>query len=176
MRRQLIKIWLTGFAAGGCVIPVQPPLTTKNTVPPLVVGTLPSLRDGGLACTLSGTDGGGLPVLASGVAAQVVFSEAIDPASLDAGLSLFKCPCSPGQTPLPLLLAFDAGSQWPDYAQTNPFTVFIQPAQNGTPCLPDGGTFGCFSNAVYQLQVNTWVTDSAGNALVQACQLDFHAL
>jgi hypothetical protein len=183
MRRPLIAIVRTALIGAatlltGCLVFNQSPLTTINTVPPQVVGTVPSL-DGGSACLpLSALDGGIQASLPAGVPAQVIFSEPMDDDTLEPGLALYACNPTCGGAELPLALTVIPGSPLPPYAQSNPapYTVQLGPAANGEACQPDGGTYGCFLSGVYLLDVRTLLTDAEGNALPAECEIQFQAL
>jgi hypothetical protein len=179
--RRLLTLLTIAVGGGGCLSPTHSALTTINTVPPVVIGSVPSL-DGGSACLPPSAllDAGPPASLPSGVPAQVTFSEDMDINTLRPGIGLFQCPCPIGQEPteVPLTLSVITSQTLPDYSLTQgiPFTVQIQPAADGNPCLPDGGTYGCFSSALYLLQLRTLLTDPEGNALQQDCQINFEAL
>ncbi len=182
MRRNLIGLVMVALGAG-CLNPAQSALTYKNQVPPRVIGTVPSF-DGGSACfpTSPNSDAGIIIAsLAQGVPAQVIFSETMDVNTLRPGIGLFQCPCTPDQlVEVPTELSVLSATDLPDYGQITqglyPFTVQITPALDGNPCQPDGGTFGCFTSALYLWQIRTLLTDTAGNPLEQECQVNFESL
>ena len=145
MRRFLLWGLLGGLLGGGagCLDPGAPFLAPRDTDPPDVISTEPSV--GGVVAT----DG----------ALQVLFSEAMDVRTLRPGMAVFE---GRAEVPLTLKVPPEPTGEAAEEHGDVPYTVSVS---------PESGTWK--AGSAYTLVLRTSLTDVEGNALGQEVRVPF---
>lgn len=140
MRALLLGLVAVGLS--GCLEPGGPALLTRDDNPPRVVRTLPGRNE----------------LVSKRPDLQVIFSEAMDPRSVAAGLILLAP--GGGQVPVNIVLPRETPAPEPVEPEV-PYTVHVYPS---VPLVGD---------VRHTLVMTTLLSDTAGNALPAEVRVDF---